>query len=234
MYVSAPPRLLCTLVAVVRFGEPSPASILPSPSADARCAALSLLLLASGVVLPCWWRPYNPFEPSLTFATTPKTLTYPNWRHIHTLPLPRDIATRLSSETCGPFPGSLCHSQRHHHTPGAFLLLIQPCHHTPLRCTCQLSRKPDPPSRRPAHHEVVEIRQREKMDFTVCHPCASCCTSTRLTCTHSDLTSTLLRGPRSHVHHLHPSLDCAMCFVQSMRDAADRRAEPGLLQLRPL
>lgn len=50
----------------------------------------------------------------------------------------------------------------------------------------------------------------------------------------SDLPRTLLRDPRSDIHHLHPGLDLALRLLQPMCDAAFRRAAFGLLLQRPV
>lgn len=50
----------------------------------------------------------------------------------------------------------------------------------------------------------------------------------------SDLARTLLRGPRSDVYHMHPSLPHAMPLLRPMRHAALRGAALGLLLQQPV
>jgi hypothetical protein len=87
------------------------------------------------------------------------------------------------------------------------------------------------------HHALVDTTQRDTMDFTVrlpCQPCQPPHHPRRLLTEPPDLASPLLRGSRSHLHHLHTSLNLTMQLLQPLRHPAHRRAPLGLRLQRPL
>jgi hypothetical protein len=72
--------------------------------------------------------------------------------------------------------------------------------------------------------------------FRVCACGLTCRQSERIQwlMQHADLARTLLRGPRSNVYHLYPSLNLSLRLLQPVRDAALRRAALGLLLQQPV
>ena len=164
MNASASPYLL---VYIVPLGELGPAVFLGACIPFHSLALIARFWSTTALRLRAGGGHIIPLSPAKDLQSLPAHKILQPAPHIYTAIATRHRHPAVLLKLVEHPPASAHHSQRYHHAPLAFLLLIELCDHTPLRCICQLSRTLDPPSRSPAYHEAVEIRYREKMDFTV-------------------------------------------------------------------